>query len=30
MDPRSIIAVIIDIKEEEFYELAIKLGERKA
>ena len=30
MDPRSIIAVITDIKEEEFYELATKLGKLKA
>jgi len=30
MDPRSIIAVITDIKDEEFYELAIKLGKLKA
>ena len=30
MDPRSIIAVITDIKEEEFYELGIKLGKLKA
>ena len=26
MDPRSITAVIADIKDEEFYELATKLG----
>jgi len=30
MDPRSIIAVITDIKDEEFYELATKLGILKA
>jgi len=30
MDPRSIIAVITDIKEEEFYELATNLGKLKA
>jgi len=30
MDPRSITAVITDIKEEEFYELATKLCELKA
>ena len=30
MDPRSIIAVITDIKDEEFYELATKLGKLKA
>jgi len=30
MDPRSIIAVITDIKDEEFYELATKLGKVKA
>jgi polyphosphate kinase len=30
MDPRSIIAVITDIKEEELYELGIKLGKLKA
>jgi len=30
MDPRSIIAVITDIKEEEFYDLATKLGKLKA
>jgi len=30
MDPRSIIAVITDIKEEECYELATKLGKLKA
>ena len=30
MDPRSIIAVITDIKEEEFYELGTKLGKLKA
>jgi len=29
MDPRSIIAVITDIKDEEFYELATKLGKLK-
>jgi len=30
MDPRSIIAVITDIKNEEFYELATKLDKLKA
>ena len=30
MDPRSITAVITDIKDEEFYELATKLGKLKA
>jgi len=30
MDPRTIIAVIIDIKDEEVYELATKLGKLKA
>jgi len=30
MDPISIIAVITDIKDEEFYELATRLGKRKA
>ena len=30
MDPRSIIAVITDIKDEEFYELAAKLDKLKA
>jgi len=30
MDPRSTIAVITDIKDEEFYELATKLGKLKA
>ena len=30
MDPRSIIAVITDVKDEEFYELATKLGKLKA
>jgi len=30
MDPRSIIAVITGIKDEEFYELATKLGKLKA
>jgi len=30
MDPRSIIAVITDIKVEKFYELAAKLGKLKA
>ena len=29
-DSRSIIAVIIDIKDEEFYELGTKLGKLKA
>jgi len=29
MDPRSIIAIITDIKEEEFCELATKLGKLK-
>jgi hypothetical protein len=29
MDPRSIIAVITDIKDEEFYELGTKLGKQK-
>jgi len=30
MDPRSVIAVITDDKDEEFYELATKLGKLKA
>ena len=30
MDPRSITAVITDIKDEKFYELASKLGTLKA
>jgi len=30
MDPRSIIAVITDIKDEEFYEIATKLGKLNA
>ena len=30
MDPRSIIAVITDIKNEEFYEVATKLDKLKA
>jgi hypothetical protein len=30
VDPRSIIAVITDIKDEEFYELATKLVKLKA
>ena len=30
MDPRSIIAVVTDMKGEEFYELATKLGKLKA
>jgi len=30
MNPRSIIAVIADIQDEEFYELATKLGKLKA
>jgi len=30
MDPRSIIAVITDIKYEEFYEFATKLGKLRA
>jgi hypothetical protein len=30
MDPRSIIAVITDIKDKEFYELGTKLGKPKA
>jgi hypothetical protein len=30
MDPRSTIAVITDIKDEEFYELDTKLGKLKA
>ena len=30
MDPRSITSVITDIKDEEFYELATKLGKLKA
>jgi len=30
MDPRSIIAVITDIKNVEFYELATTLGKLKA
>jgi len=30
MGPRSIIAIITDIKDEEFYELATKLGKLKA
>ena len=29
MDPRSIIAVITDIKDEEYYELGTKLGKLK-
>ena len=29
-DPRSIIAFITDIKDEEFYELGTKLGKLKA
>jgi len=29
-DPRSIIAVITDIKEKEFYELGTKMGKLKA
>jgi len=29
MDPRSIIAIITHIKDEEFYELATKLGKLK-
>jgi hypothetical protein len=29
-DPRTIIAVITDIKDEEFYELGTKLGKLKA
>jgi hypothetical protein len=29
MDPRSIIAVITDTKNEEFYELGTKLGKLK-
>jgi len=29
MDPRSIIAVMTDIKDDEFYELATKLGKLK-
>jgi len=29
MDPRSIIAIITDINDEEFYELATKLGKLK-
>jgi hypothetical protein len=29
-DPRSIIAVITDVKDEEFYELGTKLGKLKA
>jgi hypothetical protein len=30
MDPKSIIAVITDIKDEEFYDLVTKLGKLKA
>ena len=30
MDPRSVIAVITDIKDEQFYELGTKLGKLKA
>jgi hypothetical protein len=30
MDPKSIMAVITDIKDEEFYELGTKLGKLKA
>ena len=30
MDPRSIVVVITDIKDEKFYELATKLGKLKA
>ena len=30
MDPRSIIAVITDTKDEEFYEFATKMGKLKA
>jgi hypothetical protein len=30
MDPRSIIAVITDIKDKEFYELGTKLGKPNA
>jgi len=30
MDPRSITAIITDIKDEEFYELGTKLGKLKA
>jgi hypothetical protein len=30
MDPKSIIAVITDINDEEFYELGSKLGKLKA
>jgi hypothetical protein len=30
MDPKSIIAVITDIKDEEFYERGTKLGKLKA
>jgi hypothetical protein len=30
MDPKSIIAFITDIKDEEFYELGTKLGKLKA
>jgi hypothetical protein len=30
MDPKSVIAVITDIKGEEFYELGTKLGKLKA
>ena len=30
MDPRSIIPIITDIKDEEFYELATKVGKLKA
>ena len=29
MDPRTIIAIITDIKDEEFYKLATKLGKLK-
>ena len=30
MDPRSIIAIITDVKDKEFYELGTKLGKLKA
>ena len=30
MDPKAIIAVITDIKDEEFYELGTKFGKLKA
>ena len=30
MDPRTIIAVFTDIKDEEFYELGTELGKLKA